>query len=145
MEVWLIISQHPLSLDLIFTDLSIRNVAFYNRRLPYLSEEELFAALKPPRPDQLERLDGKPLGQGIPSQLVASTRWTGWPLDDDEFDDDDIRILDLGSAFHQDSPPEMLSQTEHLRAPETIFTGEFDYRQDLWGVGIMVRIPLPTP
>jgi serine/threonine-protein kinase SRPK3 len=137
--------QHLVSLDLICTDLSIRNVAFYNRRLPYLFEEELFAALEPPKIVHLKRLDGKPLGQGIPSQLVASAEWSGWPLDDDVFDDDDIRIIDLGSAFRWNLPPKKLDQAANLRAPETIFTGEFDHKQDLWCVGILVRILLPKP
>ena len=132
-----------MSIKLTFTDLSIQNLAFCNERLSHLSEEELFEALGSPDPEELTRLDGEPLGQGVPIQLVESALWTGWPLDDDE-DDENIRIFDLGEAFNQDAVPEKLAQPAGLQAPETVFTGKFDYRQDLWRVGLVVRSLLPT-
>ena len=127
--------------DLTVVDLSIKNLAFCNGRLSRLSEEELFEALGHPTPEELTRLDGEAVGQGIPTQLVESARWTGWPLDDDE-DDENIRIIDLGEAFNQNAIPKNLAQPGGLQAPETIFTGNFDYRQDLWRVGLVVRPPL---
>ena len=132
-----------ISLNLTFTDLSTRNLAFYNGRLSRLSGEELLEVLGSPDAEELTRLDGEPLGQGIPTQLVESTRWTGWPLNDDE-DDENIRIIDLGEAFTKDTVPEKLAQPGCLQAPETIFTGKLDYRQDLWRVGLVVRLPLPS-
>ena len=129
------------SLGLTLADLSIKNLAFYHGRLSRLSEEELFEALGPPNADELTRLDGKPLGRGIPTQLIESAQWTGWPLDDDE-DDENIRIIDLGEAFHQDAVPRNLAQPGGLQAPESIFIGKLDYRQDLWRVGLVVRVPL---
>lgn len=119
----------------------MKNLAFHNGRLSHLSEEELFEALGPPNPEKLARLDGKPLEPGIPSQLVESALWTGWPLDDEE-DDDYIRIIDLGEAFDNNAVPQTLAQPRGLQAPESIFTGRFDYKQDLWRVGLVVRFPL---
>ena len=129
------------SLGLTFADLSLKNLALHNRRLSRLSEEELFEVLGAPNPENLTRLDGEALGQCIPIQLVESTQWTGWPLDDDDDDEDDedIRIIDLGEAFDQNAIPYKLAQPDGQQAPETIFTGRFDYRQDLWRVGLMVR------
>ncbi|KIX09757.1 uncharacterized protein Z518_00838 [Rhinocladiella mackenziei CBS 650.93] len=118
-------------------DLSIKNLAFYNDRLSRLSEEELFEALGTPNPEELTRLDGKPLGQGIPTQLVESALWTGWPLDDDE-DDENVRIIDLGEAFNQTAVPKNLAQPGGLQAPESIFTGKIDYKQDLWRAGLVI-------
>jgi len=119
----------------------MKNLAFYNGRLSRLSEEELFEALGPPNPEKLARLDGKPLGQGIPTELVESALWTGWPLDDEE-DDENIRIIDLGEAFDNNAAPKTLAQPGGLQAPESIFIGKFDYKHDLWRVGLVVRFPL---
>ena len=119
-------------------DISIHNVAFCNRRLSKLSEAELFEALGHPEPDELTRADGEPLGQSVPSQLIQPAQWTGWPLDDDE-DDENIRIIDFGEAFDKDTAPVRLAQPDGLQARETIFIGRFDYRQDLWRVGLVVR------
>lgn len=134
-------------LNLRFPDLSTKNLAFYNARLSRLSREKLFDALGSPDAEELTRLDGKPLGRGIPKQLVESTQWPGWPLDEedeDEYDDDDnIRVIDFGEAFTQDTAPDKLAQPGSLQAPETIFTGKCDYRQDLWRVGLVVRLRLP--
>ena len=129
------------SLTLIITDLSIRNLAFYNSRLSHLSEDELDEALGSSDLEELTRSDGEPLEQGIPTQLVQSALWTGWPLDNEE-DDENIRLIDLGEAFNQDTIPEKLAQPKGLQAPETIFTGEFDFRQDLWRAGFVVRLLL---
>lgn len=87
-------------------------------------------------------MDGEALGEGIPNELVKSTEWEGWPDLDDE-DDEDIRIFDLGEAFSQNAVPETLAQPEGLQAPETIFTGNFDHRIDLWRAGLIVRVLLP--
>ena len=137
------IRNTSISLNLMFTDLSTKNLAFYNGHLSHLSREELLEVLGSPDAEELTRLDGGALGQGIPMQLVESTGWVGWPLNDDE-DDENIRIIDLGEAFTQDTVPEKLAQPDCLQAPETIFTGKLDYRQDLWRVGLVVRLPLPT-
>ena len=119
-------------------DISIHNLAFCKRRLSRLSEAELFEALGHPEQDELIRVDGQPQGQSVLSQLIKSAQWTGWPLDDDE-DDENIRIIDFGEAFDKDAAPRRLAQPDGLQAPETIFTSRFDYRQDLWRVGLVVR------
>lgn len=85
-------------------------------------------------------MDGKPLGEGVPRQIVKSTEWTGWPYEDDD-DDEDVRLIDLGEAFTREDIPENLAQPGGLQAPETIFTDQFDYRLDLWRAGLIVRIP----
>jgi serine/threonine-protein kinase SRPK3 len=132
------------SLNLTFIDLNLRNLVFHNSRLSRLSEQELLEALGPPDPEKLTRLDGEPLRQGIPTQLVESAQWTGWPLDDDE-DDENIRIIDLGEAFNQNAVPKRLAQPCGLQSPESIFTGEFEYRHDLWRVGLLVSTTRPIP
>ena len=84
--------------------------------------------------EELARLDGKPLDNSLPKQLVKSADWETW-VDEDE---EDIRILDFGEAFLQGNEPKVLAQPGQLRVPELIFTDSFDYRVDLWRAGCMV-------
>ena len=123
------------SLDLRLVDLSISNVAFSSHRLSKMTEGELFKVIGTLITEKLARVDGKPLGKGLPGQLVKTASWVGW---DDE-DDEDLRIFDFGQAFRLGAEPPELAQPRNLRVPETIFTNQFDYRVDLWCAGLMVR------
>jgi len=103
-----------------------------------------------PELEELVRLDGAPLEQGVPTYLVKSARWDGWPNDlyeDYDSDDlpDDICLIDLGEAFPHDVVPEILAQPSGLQAPETVLVGKFDYRVDLWRCGLIVRPFHPKP
>jgi serine/threonine-protein kinase SRPK3 len=107
--------------------------------LSQLPEKDLFEILGPPESEQLLRLDGQPVDKGLPNQLVRAASWDSWFDEDDE----DIRIIDMGETFLQGSEPPKLAQPGPLRAPETIFTDNFDYRIDLWRAGLMVRLCHP--
>jgi serine/threonine-protein kinase SRPK3 len=111
------------------------NVAFTCNGLSQLTEEELFEVLGAPKSEKLARLDGKPLDEGVPNQLVKAASWVGWIDEDDE----DLRIFDLGEAFLKGAEPKILAQPQDLRVPETILTDSYDYKVDLWRAGIMVR------
>jgi serine/threonine-protein kinase SRPK3 len=103
--------------------------------LSQLTEEKLFKVLGAPTSEKLARLDGEPLDEGVPSQLVKTARWSGWV---DEYDED-LRIFDFGESFRKGAELERLAQPGPLKAPETIFTDSYDYRLDLWRAGIIVR------
>ena len=98
------------------------------------TEEELFDVLGSPEIEPLARIDGTPLENGLPTQLVKAAEWVDWIDEDDE----DIRLLDIGESFLQGEEPEKLAQPGISRVPETIFTDCFDYRVDLWRTGCMV-------
>ncbi|KAJ5422613.1 hypothetical protein N7491_011058 [Penicillium cf. griseofulvum] len=115
-------------------DISGRNIAFSCSHLSKKTDEELFKVLGYPEVEPLERLDGTPLGNELPAQLVKVADWTEW-IDEDE---EDIRLLDFGESFYQGQEPAKLAQPGSLRAPETIFTDFFDYRVDLWRTGSMI-------
>ena len=85
--------------------------------------------------EELARLDGKLLDNGLPNQLVKVTGWDKWVDEDIE----DLRIIDLGESFLQGAEPKRLAQPVDLQAPEIIFTDSFDYRVDLWRAGLVVR------
>src|SRR5579871_676748 len=111
------------------------NVAFTCNALAHLTDEEFFKVLGAPESEELARLDGKPLDEGLPNQLVKAADWIRWT---DEIVED-LRIFDLGEAFLKGDKPKMLAQPSQLKAPETIFTDSYDHRLDLWRAGIMVR------
>jgi serine/threonine-protein kinase SRPK3 len=100
-----------------------------------LTENDFLKVLGVPELEELARLDGKPLDNGLPNQLVKAAGWDEWIDEDDE----DLRIIDLGESFLQGAEPETLAQPGCLQAPETIFTDSFDYRLDLWRAGCVVR------
>jgi len=46
--------------------------------------------------------------------VVESALWTGWPLNNEE-DDDNIRIIDLGKAFNTNTIPQPLGLSDNRR------------------------------
>jgi hypothetical protein len=84
----------------------------------------------------LARLDGCPLGPGLPKQLVKAATWEKWIEEDEE----NIRLIDFGEAFVCGNAPSRLAQPSGLEVPETIFTANFDYRVDLWRIGCTVQL-----
>ena len=97
-------------------------------------EEELFEVIGAPKVEPSARLDGVPLPDNLPTQLVQAAEWVKWIYEDEE----DIRLFDFGESFFQGEEPESLAQPGLLRVPEIIFTGRFDHRVDLWRAGCMV-------
>ncbi|KAJ5281827.1 hypothetical protein N7478_007199 [Penicillium angulare] len=73
-------------------DISGRNIAFICTNLWEQTEEQLFDVLGLPEVEPLTRVDGTPLGNGLPSQLVKAAQWDDWIDEDDE----DIRLFDFG-------------------------------------------------
>lgn len=106
------------------------------------TEEELFELLGQPEMVPLERLDGKILDPGVPPYIVRSSHWPEWPHDND-YDDEDVKVLDLEAWFYKDAVPDKLPQPQDLNAPEITFTGKFDYRVDLWCTGMTVSSYCP--
>lgn len=98
------------------------------------SEEELLDIIGRPESAALVRIDGGPVGDGMPKQLIGSTGWDEW-VDEDE---EDIRLIDWGQTFRCGKESAHLAQPGDLKAPEIIFTGRFDHRVDLWRAGCIV-------
>ncbi|KAE9371863.1 kinase-like protein [Stipitochalara longipes BDJ] len=115
-------------------DISTRNIAFKCNQAAHLPEEEFFQVIGDPEIDELARNDGQLLPKGMSSQFVKAATWETWIDEDDE----DLRIIDFGETFKQGFEPVKLAQPGSLRAPEIIFEVKFDYRLDLWRVGIVI-------
>ncbi|KAE8312897.1 kinase-like domain-containing protein [Aspergillus transmontanensis] len=116
-------------------DISGRNMAFSCTHLSHASENETFEVLGTPEIEPLVRVDGAPLQNGLPTQLVKAAEWVEWVDEDDE----EFRLLDVGESFLQGEEPKVLAQPGTLRVPETIFTDSFNYRVDLWRAGCMIH------
>ena len=125
-------------------------------RLSNLTKDDLFKILGEPETDCVTRTDGKPLDCGVPTQIVQSAKWPGWPDADmesgdeednvgndvdDDIDLEEIRLLDLGEAFLIGSESTRVAQPGGLQAPETIFANSLSYKIDLWRAGLVVWIP----
>lgn len=76
-----------------------------------MSEESLFEVLGAPESEELVRIDGKPLDDGLPSHIIKATNWDHWIDEDDE----DLRILDFGETFRQGAEPEDLPSLDTCR------------------------------
>lgn len=113
-------------------------MAFTAKNLSKASKERLFEVIGAPITEDVARIDGHPLADGIPSYLVKSAVWDGWVNDYDE----DFRLLDFGESFVQGREPEIITQPGGLMPPETVLTEDFDYRVDLWRAGIAVRLAI---
>jgi len=65
-------------------------------------------------------------------------------LDEEYSEEKHSRLIDVGEAFPEDVVPEKLAQASVLRAPESILSGGFDQRVDMWwGAGLIVRLFCP--
>ncbi|OBT68843.1 CMGC/SRPK protein kinase [Pseudogymnoascus sp. 23342-1-I1] len=115
-------------------DISTKNMAFTAKNLSKVPKEKLFEVIGAPSIENVERIDTQPLADGIPSYLVKSASWGGWVNEYDE----DFRLLDFGESFVHGREPEIITQPGGLMPPETVLTEWFDYRVDLWRVGIAI-------
>ncbi|EPE25744.1 Protein kinase-like (PK-like) [Glarea lozoyensis ATCC 20868] len=112
-------------------DISIRNIAY---TLPQVPTFNLMDHLDQPQVHDLVLKSGEGLPPGFPTQIVKAAEWKT----QDIFDEADIRLLDFGDTFEQGHEPDHLAQPNSLRAPETILTDGFDFKVDLWDVGVTI-------
>lgn len=115
------------------TDISGWTVVFSGRSLS-TTRERIFKFVGAPEVEPLVRSDGRPLDEGLPTHLVKAIVWDSWVEEDHE----DLRIIDFGRSFFQWEKTRRIGKTGPFPAPETIFTGSFDYRVDLWRAGCVV-------
>lgn len=117
-------------------DISGVNVVFTASQLSHLSEDALLDIIGHPKSAAVIRIDGRPVDESVPKQLVGGTEWDSWIEEDEE----DIKLIDWGESFQHRKEPAHLGQPVDLKAPETIFTSNFDYRVDLWRAGCVVSL-----
>lgn len=121
------------------TDISGWTVVFSGKSLSTI-RERIFKFVGVPEVEPLVRSDGRALDEGLPTHLVKAIVWDSWVEEDHE----DLRIIDFGRSFFQWEKNGKVAKPGPLPAPETIFTGSFDYRVDLWRAGCVVSSPAST-
>lgn len=120
-------------------DISGWTVVFSGKSLSTI-RERIFKFVGVPEVEPLVRSDGRALDEGLPTHLVKAIVWDSWVEEDHE----DLRIIDFGRSFFQWEKNGKAAKPRPLPAPETIFTGSFDYRVDLWRAGCVVSDPAST-
>lgn len=116
-------------------DISAQNVIFSSEKLSKLDKKVLFKIIGQPVTEEVRRLNGVPLTTGQPSRLVKTVEWGEWQDEKDE----DVELIDFGGSFPRAGPrPDKVIQPGNYQAPEAIFTEDFDWRIDLWSLGITV-------
>lgn len=84
--------------------------------------------------EPLKYLNGQLPERSLPSQLVKAADWVDWVEEDEE----EIRLIDFGDAFERSDISTRAQHPLPLTAPEAIFSGQCDYRADLWRAGCVV-------
>lgn len=110
------------------------NIAFTLPCLNSLTEEQLLKQLGAPETGEVTRLDGKPLGPGVPKYLV----WPSCFPVSKAMLLNSIKVIDFGESFTRNVKPRTLHTPLAVRAPEVIFAEDIDFRVDLWSMGCMV-------
>lgn len=116
------------------TDISGWTVVFSGKSLS-TTKKRIFKSVGAPEVEPLVRSDGRPLDKGLPTHLVKAIVWDSWVEENYE----DLRIIDFGRSFFQWEKTGRIAKPGPFPAPETIFTGSFDYRVDLWRAGCVVN------
>jgi serine/threonine protein kinase len=115
-------------------DISSANICFTASKLTLLPDSDILDVIGHPEPAKVARKDAALLEPGLPHELVRKAGWDDWTDEDEE----DVRLVDWGESFPIEEIPARLAQPSDLRAPETIFTKQFDHRVDLWRAGCVV-------
>jgi serine/threonine-protein kinase SRPK3 len=111
-------------------------VVLASDRLAHLTEDEITDMFGDADPPYLERLDGKPIEEGMPRQEHMSVEWPALrPIFDDNLS---IRILDFAASFRHDQPLAKPACAKGFGAPELYFADSYDFRIDLYSAGLLV-------
>ncbi|KAL8982760.1 MAG: hypothetical protein Q9177_005173 [Variospora cf. flavescens] len=118
-------------------DLHTRNIFFRAPDVERLCPDELYQLVGPPTAKPVERLDGGPLGAGVPPYTV-------WPLSIgkgcEDVTDTDLMIADFGEAYvARDTSPERLNTPILLCPPEWLLKTEtVGMPADIWTLACTV-------
>lgn len=136
-------------------DLHLNNIMFHfspSSNINALSQEAFYKRFGQPMAHPVKRLDGRPLGPGVPEQVMPGV-WLGCASEDIALADCAISLADFGEAYMV-TPPEVMSsrgksQQQHappechtpqrLRPPEARFApSELGPASDVWTLACAV-------
>ncbi|RWA03572.1 hypothetical protein EKO27_g11534 [Xylaria grammica] len=120
-------------------DIHMGNVFF---RLPHdinnLTPEEIYQTYGKPGLEQVVRVDGNPVGDGVPSHLVVPI-WIGKSSEDIETSEAEVLLSDFGESFMPASVERFYSNSPlSFRPPESRFPSKpIDFAADIWSLACL--------
>lgn len=127
----------------ILPDIHTGNLAFCVPGLDLLSENKLLETYGMPKTGPVTSADGGSLRPGVPDYLVWSASFPASKLN---LGISSVKLIDFGESFFSYEKPKALHTPLALRAPETLFDEDYDFRVDRWsfacavGHGHVIRI-----
>ncbi|KAL9012485.1 MAG: hypothetical protein Q9173_002754 [Seirophora scorigena] len=118
-------------------DLYPNNILLALRDINHMSVDELYHHFSTPKPTEVHRLDGGPLGPGVPSHAMFPAILYVKCL---KVEDPRIRITDFGESWFGDAvPPKYLKTPMLYRPPEDVFAKELlGFPADIWTLACTV-------
>lgn len=123
-----------------YIDIHMGNVFF---RLPptvdNLPPEEIYHRYGEPKLEPVIRVDGNPLGDGVPSHLVVPI-WMGKSSEDVEISEGEVILSDFGESFMPASVERFHSNTPlSFRPPEARFPSKpLGFAADIWSLACLI-------
>jgi serine/threonine protein kinase len=105
--------------------------------LDNLTEEDLYTKYGAPRPEPVVRVDGEPLGPGVPPNAIPPV-WLGDRCERIAPSDTNLLLTDFGVAFCPSKEARFQSYTPlEIRPPEVRFepTDPLSFASDIWSMG----------
>ncbi|KAI0104962.1 kinase-like protein [Nemania sp. FL0031] len=140
-----IIAQLALAIDfvhrkgIVHGDIHMGNVFF---RLPpsvnNLTQDEIYQTYGKPRLEEVVRVDGKPVGEGVPSHLVVPI-WMGKGSERIQPLEAEVVLSDFGESFTPASVERFYSNSPlSFRPPEARFPSKpLDFSADIWSLACL--------
>ncbi|KAL9017910.1 MAG: hypothetical protein Q9185_004771 [Variospora sp. 1 TL-2023] len=119
-------------------DLHLNNILFTLRDINHLSVDEIYHRFSTPQLTKVNRLDGGPIGPGVPSHSTSPANFYVYCL---EVDDPRICITDFGESWLGDAvhPKGYLNTPMLYRPPEAVFAKDLlSFPGDIWTLACSV-------
>ncbi|KAI9151484.1 SRSF protein kinase 3 [Paramyrothecium foliicola] len=131
-------SQQPTNF---FLDLHEGNILLrMPRSIDDLPPDKFYDEFGSPELERFERLDGKPLGAGIPSHGIVAV-WLGSACEEVTLNESSILLTDFGESFQPSTTVRYSSHTPLiLRPPEQFFepTRPLSFPSDIWALACAI-------
>ncbi|KAJ8125740.1 hypothetical protein O1611_g7898 [Lasiodiplodia mahajangana] len=103
-----------------------------------LTPDEIYQRYRKPELEGVVRMDGKPIGDGVPSHLVVPI-WMGKSSEDIQMSEAEVLLSDFGESFIPASVERFYSNSPlSFRPPEAHFSSKpLDFAADIWSLACL--------
>ena len=116
------------------TDLHPGNLLLVSAEPDLRSEQEILEEIGEPHTSNVTRLDGEPLGPEVPRYIVEAQTFP-MNLSSSNLC---VKIADFGGSFYGSNRPDSMNCPMVFRPPEVLFGDDWDFRVDVWSMGVTV-------